>query len=91
MRKPGFVPNFDLDPELTAARRDDVLEEFAKWPAPTDVDIALARVEPLVVDALDKIKRYAMPFFRKVAETHGLIWPHDLAELYSKPLTLPSR
>jgi hypothetical protein len=67
---------WDLAPEKTdriqarmaAFSRGEVIEPAADLPAGQ----LLSRVEPLVLDAMDKLEKYGFPFLRRVAETRGL-------------------
>jgi hypothetical protein len=75
----GSLPYFDIDPEYSASFGTGDLSNIID---PLPLDIALTRVAPLVDDALDQIKQYAMPFFHLVAQAHNAPWPDDLMALY---------
>jgi hypothetical protein len=54
--------------EVRAFEPPTSLEELAKWVAPISVHEAREAVKPLVVDAMDKIAEYAVPYLRELAE-----------------------
>jgi hypothetical protein len=86
MTGPGFIPCFELDPERESSFGTGDISNIIPQIA---LEIALNRADPLVDDALNQIRQYAMPFFHKVAETHNIPWPDDLAALYPQSYTPP--
>lgn len=50
-------------------------EDVPPWPPRSPVEEILPRVSPLVEDAMEKLSRYGMPLFRRVARKRGIAWP----------------
>jgi hypothetical protein len=71
----------DLDPEYSHQlqnfdyeKANQILKETGIYPSAvkTDVDVLIARAPAMIEDVLDKLVEYGIPFFRQVAQAHGV-------------------
>jgi hypothetical protein len=63
------------DEELLARTKARNRGENIKVHPEPPFEEVMPRVEPLVMDALNKLEQYAIPLFRQVAENRGCPWP----------------
>lgn len=77
--KSGPEPVWDLAPETTADRAEDVKAlargQRTAYPHDQPVDQLLPRVALLVHDAIGKLEQYGVPIYRNIAERYGIKWP----------------
>ncbi len=71
-----------MAPETTAAEKERVkaLARREKVPLILEeppIDQLKPRIEPLVIDAVNKLEQYGIPLFREVARLRGIDWESD--------------
>jgi YD repeat-containing protein len=75
-QKVGWEPVWNLAPEMTAAVRAHtaalIRNEHLPYPDDPPVDQLKPRIEPLVIDAVDKLEQYGIPLFREIAKVRGI-------------------
>ena len=79
--KKNMLGHFDLDPEYSRKLQEFDYKEASKifaetrvYPSVinTDVDILIERAPAIIEDALDMLTEHGIPFFRQVAQAHGV-------------------
>ena len=75
-KKSGIEPVFDLAPEDGIASRARSKARLSNkpvlYPPSPPVETVLQRVEPSVMQALEKFQKYGVPLFNKLANHRGL-------------------
>ncbi len=65
---------WELAPKVASTDIVRQMEEgrfFDEYP----LEQAMSQINPKVLDVVERIKLYALPYFKKIVDDHGYTWP----------------